>query len=164
MAKVHLMIGIQGSGKSTFSNYLSQKENISIVSTDRVRQMNPSWPEANIWPEVYRLVAESIKNNKDVIFDATNITPKVRTRFLENVLAHFENNDNTILPFEYIAYFFDVDPSLCANRVKKRNENPNELFLPPEVVFSYYEKLVKPTYEERFTKIYKVVDKELIEI
>ena len=58
MAKVHLMIGIQGSGKSTFSNQLSKKENIMIVSTDRVRQANPDWPEENIWPEVYRLCAE----------------------------------------------------------------------------------------------------------
>ena len=30
MAKVHLMIGIQGSGKSTFSNKLSNEENFSI--------------------------------------------------------------------------------------------------------------------------------------
>lgn len=164
MAKVHLMIGIQGSGKSTFSKYLSEKENITIVSTDRVRQLNPDWPEANIWPEVYRLCAEYIKNDKDVIFDATNITPKVRARFLENVLIHFEGASKENLPFEFVAYFFDVDPALCANRVKERNENPNELYLPPEVVFSYHEKLVMPTYEENFTKIYRVVDKELLDI
>ena len=48
MAKVHLMIGIQGSGKSTFSNQLSEKENIMIVSTDRVRQANPGWSEDKI--------------------------------------------------------------------------------------------------------------------
>lgn len=164
MAKVHLMIGIQGSGKSTFSKELSEKQNIMIVSTDRVRQLNPTWPEKNIWPEVYRLCAECIKNSEDVIFDATNITPKVRERFLTNMLVHFEDYSLDNLPFEFVGYFFDVDPTLCAERVKRRNEMPNELYLPPEVVFSYHQSLVKPTYEEHFSKIYHVIDKELIEI
>jgi predicted kinase len=163
MAKVHLMIGIQGSGKSTFSNYLSSTNNIMIVSTDRVRQQNPSWPEENIWPEVYRLCAENIKNNQDVIFDATNITPKVRERFLNNVLSHFDNVTKENLPFEYIGYFFNVDPKVCMERVQLRNGMPNELYLPPEVVFSYHERLVEPSYEEKFSKIYYVIDNKLVE-
>ena len=98
MAKVHLMIGIQGSGKSTFSNKLSNEKNIQIVSTDKVRSAHPDWKEELIWPEVYRVTASLIKNNQDVIFDATNITVKVRTRFLDNVLAYFEefNKDENI--------------------------------------------------------------------
>lgn len=162
MAKVHLMIGIQGSGKSTFANKLSNDNNIMIVSTDRVRQLNPTWPEENIWPEVYRLTAELIKKGKDVIFDATNITPKVRERFLNNVLTHFDDYSKENLPFEYIGYFFDVDPKICFDRVSKRNSDPNELYLPPEVVFSYYERLVEPTYNEYFTLIYIVKNNTLI--
>lgn len=170
MPKVHLMIGIQGSGKSTFSRILSSKNNIKIVSTDVVRQANPDWPEDKIWPEVYRLTSELIKNGQDVIFDATNITPKVRERFINNVLNYFDNYDiiNSItnctkdLPFELIGYFFNTDVNLCKLRVEKRNENPNELFLPPEVVYSYYERMVPPTYLEPFTLIYYVENNELI--
>lgn len=158
MAKVHLMIGIQGSGKSTFSKQLSQENNILIVSTDVVRKNNPNWPEENIWPEVYRLTAETLKSGHDVIFDATNITPKVRNRFIENVLKHFENSSIDSLPFEFVGYFFDTDPNVCFERVKRRNEIEGELYLPPEVVYSYHERLVKPTYDEPFTLIYYVHD------
>lgn len=161
MPKVHLMIGIQGSGKSTFSKALSEEKNIKIVSTDVVRQMNPNWPEENIWPEVYRLTAELIKKGEDVIFDATNITPKVRERFLNNVLIHFKVKEK--LPFDLIGYYFNVDPIICKQRVEKRNLDPNELYLPPEVVFSYSERMVPPTYEEPFTLIYYVENNELIE-
>ena len=163
MAKVHLMIGIQGSGKSTFSSQLSKEYNIQIVSTDKVRQLHPDWKEELIWPEVYRLTAEIIKSGNDVIFDATNITVKVRDRFLTNVLVHFENCNANNLPFEYIAYLFKVDPQLCFERVSKRNNDPNELYLPPEVVFSYHERLVEPTFEEPFTKIYYVIEGKLTE-
>lgn len=162
MPKVHLMIGIQGSGKSTFSRKFSNEKDIKIVSTDIVRQLNPDWPEEKIWPEVYRLTSELIKKGEDVIFDATNITPKVRERFINNVLLHFENSDKNNLPFELIGYYFNVDPVICKERVEKRNLNPNELYLPPEVVFSYSEKMVPPTYEEPFTLIYYIENNELI--
>lgn len=159
MAKVHLMIGIQGSGKSTFAKTLSQDNNITIVSTDVVRLLHPDWPEQNIWPEVYSMTANLLQNNQDVIFDATNITPKVRQRFIDNVLTYFKNYDKekcSKLPFELIGYFFDTDPKLCFERVNNRNHMPNELFLPPEVVFSYHERLVIPTYDEPFTLIYVI--------
>lgn len=164
MAKVHLMIGIQGSGKSTFSNKLSNGKNIQIVSTDKVRSAHPDWKEELIWPEVYRVTASLIKNNQDVIFDATNITVKVRTRFLDNVLAYFEEFNKEKLPFEYVGYLFKVDPTICFERVKERNNNPNELFLPPEVVYSYHSRLEEPTFNEPFTEIYHITNNEIIKI
>ena len=35
---IYMMVGIQGSGKTTLSNELSKKMNIEIVSTDMVRK------------------------------------------------------------------------------------------------------------------------------
>ena len=75
MAVLHLMVGIQGSGKSTFSKSLSKKLNCKIISSDEVRKMNPNLDEKKVFPEVYRLCAGELKNGNDVIFDATNITP-----------------------------------------------------------------------------------------
>ena len=143
---VHMMVGIQGSGKSTFSSILANEINATIVSTDSVRMANPGINEDLVWPYVYKLVAECIKNNEEVIFDATSITPKVRKRFIENVELHN-------VKCEIIAYFFDVDKHICAARVEKRNKEENQINIPIEVIYSYSERLVPPTLDEGFVKI-----------
>lgn len=149
MVRVHMMVGIPGSGKSTYARQLSQEKGYKVVSTDVIRMVHPDWEEPLIWPEVYRLTAEYLKNGTDVIFDATNITPKVRNRFKDEVSKYFNE-------FEVAAYYFDTLPVICAKRVEMRNKMANELYLPVEVVFSYGEKIVKPTLDEGFIEIINV--------
>ena len=123
MSTVHLMIGIPGSGKTTFVKKLKRTvkgKNYQLVSTDVVRKNNPGIDEKEVWPYVYKLVAECIKNNEEEIFDATSITPKVRKRFIDNVELHN-------VKCEIIAYFFDVDKHICAARVEKRNKEEKEI-------------------------------------
>lgn len=146
MNTLHLMVGIQGSGKSTFSKHLSKELNIIIASTDEVRKNNPGIKEELVWPMVYKMCAEQLASNKDVIFDATSITPKVRARIINNIKEHY----NT---FNVGCYYFDVEPTICKQRVEKRNNIEGELFLPIEVIDSYFEKIVKPTLEEGFNFI-----------
>ena len=154
---VHMMVGIQGSGKSTFSSILANEINAKIVSTDSVRMANPGIKEDLVWPYVYKLVAECIKNNEEVIFDATSITPKVRKRFIENVELHN-------VKCEIIAYFFDVDKHICAARVEKRNKEENQINIPIEVIYSYSERLVPPTLDEGFVKIKIIRDGIVCEV
>ena len=143
MNTIHLMVGIQGSGKSTLSKKISQELNIIIASTDEVRKQNVGIKEELVWPLAYEMCANELKNGKDVIFDATSITPKVRARLINNIKEIFSN-------FEVGCYFFQVDPEICKNRVSIRNNIAGELYLPIEVIDSYYEKLVKPTLDEGF--------------
>ena len=143
---VHMLIGIQGSGKTTFANEFAKNNNCLIASTDYVRKNMKEIPESEVFPTVYKLIAEAIKNNQDIIYDATNITPNVRKRFFDEVSKH------NVTP-EVIAYYFDTDVMECFKRVKVRNTIEGELYLPEEVVFSYNEKIVRPTLEEGFKSI-----------
>lgn len=153
---IHMLIGIQGSGKSTFANELNREKGYKIISTDQVRKDNPGIEEALVWPNVYNQAAEALKNNVEAIFDATNITPKARKRFFDNVRN---------LGVEPVvgAYFFDVDVEICHERVIKRNENKDELYLPPEVVYSYAENIIKPTLDEGFVFIKIVKNGKVID-
>ncbi len=150
MNTIHLMVGIQGSGKSTFSKKLSEQLNIIIASTDEVRKQNKGIDEQLVWPLAYKMCADELKKGKDVIFDATSITPKVRARLINNIKELYDS-------FEIGCYYFDVKPEICKERVRTRNNIEGELYLPLEVIDSYHERLIKPTLDEGLTFI-KVID------
>ena len=146
MAVLHMMMGIQGSGKSTYSNKLSKQLNCKIMSTDEVRKANPNLEEKYVFPEVFRLCSIELQNNRDVIFDATNITPNVRNRNLNAI--------RTLYPdFEVYLYFINTDVETCKKRVAIRNTLPGEIFIPLEVIESYSKNIIPPTEEEKFDKV-----------
>ena len=147
MATIHVLVGIPGSGKSTYAKSLEKQKGYIIVSSDTVRNLHPDWEESLIFPEVYRLCSEYLKNGQDIIYDATNITPKVRKRT-------FDSLDQFGVTYEKIAYYFDTPVEVCLKRVEKRNQDPNELFLPLEVIESYGNNIIVPTNEEGFSEIY----------
>ena len=88
MVTIYMLIGIQGSGKSTYARVKSKELSIPIVSSDNVRDENPDSPEENTFPLVYEKCAEYIKSGTDFIYDATSITKKVRKRFFDNMALH----------------------------------------------------------------------------
>ena len=153
---VHMLIGLQGSSKTTFATKLSQEKNCLVASTDYVRKNMKEIPESEVFYTVYKLIADAVKNNQDIIYDATSITPKVRKRFFDEVRKF------NVEPM-VTAYYFDTDVMECYNRVKKRNTIEGELYLPEEVVFSYNEKIVKPTLDEGFVKINIVKDGSIVD-
>lgn len=146
MKKVHMMIGIQGSGKTTYAKKLSQENNYEIVSTDLIRKNNPAIDEKDVWPLAYQTIGKILEAKDDVIFDATNITTKVRDRFKENVKKYFKED------FEIIGYYFPTSFEECIKRVDKRNKQEGELNIPLDIIESYDKNIFPPTYEEKFFK------------
>ena len=153
---IHMLIGIQGSGKSTFAKKLQKEINCKIISTDYIRANVKGIEEKDVWPMVYKMVYECVINNEDAIYDATNITPKVRKRFVDEV------SKLGAIPI-IGAYYFKENVDLCHERVIKRNTIEGELYLPPEVVFSYHEKIVEPSFEEGFYFIKTITNGEIVE-
>ncbi|MDD3191223.1 MAG: ATP-binding protein [Bacilli bacterium] len=146
MAIVHMMIGIPGSGKTTIAKILAKQYNIPIISTDEMRTQNPSWSEAKLWPEVYRLSAEWLIKDQDIIFDATNIDITMRNRFVEEV-------HKAGAKFQKKAYIILTSVEEAVRRVAKRNLNKEERYLPVEVVRMYGKKLQYPAISEGFLEI-----------
>lgn len=156
MATLHMLVGIPGSGKSTYCrNYLSKKyPNAIVIASDIVRDNNPHLKEEDIWPEIYRLCGTALKRGEDIIYDATNITPNVRNRFFNKLAEH------DAVDYRKIAYYFTTDTKICEKRVSIRNTLPNERFLPVDVVAGYGQKIIMPTLEEGFEEIIVVNNDE----
>ena len=149
MAKLIMLIGIPGSGKTTYSKELSEKYDAKVISSDRVRQTIIGIKENDVFPTVYKLCVEELKADRNVILDATHITPKVRKR-------SFDALDEYGVPYEKVAYYFTTPVEVCVERVEKRNQDPNELFLPLEVIYSYGKNIVEPSESEGFVEIYTI--------
>ena len=153
MSTVHVMVGIPGSGKSTYCNNVLQKEQeCLIVTSDGIRQEHPEWDEPTVWAEVYRRIANELTNNRDVIFDATSCTPRVRSRLFERV--------NELIPnvsYKTGAYFFPTPVEICYARIEKRNQVPGEHFFPVEALQRYADTILEPTLEEGYDFIKTII-------
>ena len=149
MAIVHMLVGIPGSGKSTYCNNVLTKKypKAVFIASDIVRNNNPTMKEEEIWPEIYRLCHKALSEGLDIIYDATNITPNVRNRFFSKLAERGE------LSYDKVAYYFITDPKKCVERVAIRNTLPNERFLPLDVIEGYGERIIAPTLEEGFKEI-----------
>ena len=143
MVRIHMLVGIPASGKTTYARKLSKELNIPIVSSDEMRNKHTDTKESDIWPLIFETCINNVLNNQDFIYDATNITPKVRNNFKDKIKEY--SND-----FEIGTYYFDVDPKICYDRAVKRNNMPGERFIPPEVILSYGEKIIAPKEDEGF--------------
>ncbi|MEO1432621.1 MAG: AAA family ATPase, partial [Cyanobacteria bacterium J06633_8] len=86
----HFLIGIPGSGKSTFAKLLSQQGNYQIISTDDIRtklygdaSIQGDWKQIKI--EAIQCIYESLRAGKSIIYDATNFKRALRLEFLQKV-------------------------------------------------------------------------------
>ena len=88
--KLYFMVGIPGSGKSTYAKELSKHAGAVIFSSDVIREeIGADGGDVSKHSEVFKIlhnrIYESLLNGNDCIYDATNINRKKREAFLKEL-------------------------------------------------------------------------------
>ena len=84
-----LLVGVAGSGKSTWGKKFAQEQNIKYLSSDETRAQFGTGPEdQTVTGQVYgyleHIVDNLLEQKKSVMIDATNIYRKDRKAFLNS--------------------------------------------------------------------------------
>jgi len=151
--KLYMMVGVPGSGKSTWIKDQIWALGLSVVSTDPwvedyARSQGKTYSEVfeEYMPVAVRLMANHVRvaqaNNNDIIWDQTSTTIESRARKFR------------MLP-EYSAIavvFATPEPEELARRLASR---PGKT-IPPDVIERMIADWQEPTLEEGFDEIWRV--------
>lgn len=141
ITQVVMMIGIQGSGKSTKARELIENQNGIVFSSDEYRKKYNIQDNHEVFERLYNDLVNCIKNDeyKFIVFDATNTTMKSRRKFFEKV-----SKLNIIVT----GYVMNTPLEECL-----KNNNNREDSVPDDVINRYYEFFQIPFYREGFSSI-----------
>lgn len=150
MAKLCLMIGVPGSGKSTFAkNHLL---NITYISRDEIRFSLIS-DEDEYFAKEYEVFAlyvqkirEGLMRGETVVADSTNLNEAARKK-LFNAIGNKQFYEKYKVEKTFI--YMDIPLTVCRVQNLLRT---GRAVVPDRVIDSMYQKLEYPTKEEGFTR------------
>jgi len=139
-----VMIGISGSGKSTYANGLKTSLNAQLVETDAIRleltgNSEDQSQNAKVFEIARKRVNDYLSQGKNTIIDATSLTIRDRKDWIDIARA---NNA------EVRAYFIDTPVSICKSQNNKRARK-----VPEWVIDKQANKLFAPTKVEGFDSV-----------
>lgn len=139
-----VMIGISGSGKSTFANGLKTSISADLVETDAIRaELTGNAEDQTQNPRVFgiakRRISDLLSQGKNAIIDATSLSIRDRKDWIDIAKQNSA---------EVKAYFIDtpVDVAKIQNRKRERK-------VPESVIDRQASKLQPPTKSEGFDSI-----------
>lgn len=154
MAKLIILVGIPGSGKSTYAkrllnDKLSAKAKAGkavILSSDEIREElygdEGIQGYANfVFDLMYQRLQEHAAQRHTIIFDATNIT-RVNRANIFTAMKKFRKN------YEISAIYFDASEEFCQERNKMRMR-----YVPAKVISYMAKAIEKPSVDEGFDAI-----------
>ena len=139
---LYTMIGLPGSGKSTFA---SNHPECVVVSTDAIRgELFGDEGEQKdgklVFDVAYARLAQAVEAGQDAIFDATNLQRKYRKKIFQ------------MFPKAYhVAVFVNTPVDVCKERNAKRDR-----VVPEMVIDRMASSLNAPTIAEGFKEIIEI--------
>ncbi|MBD2302804.1 WYL domain-containing protein [Nostoc sp. FACHB-190] len=154
----HFLIGIPGSGKSTFAAELAKLGNYRIVSTDAIRQK--LYGDATIqgeWLEVETEVISEIVNEiafgNDVIYDATNAKRVWRMDLLSKLKSSIAALPQHSDQVQWIGWYLQTPIATCKAWNQKRERQVPDMII--ENMHKYLQ-LFPPVAAEGFVAIKEI--------
>lgn len=143
---LYILIGVPGSGKSTYAEELFQKSErgIALVSSDQIRkslygnescQDNPK----KVFSIAHQAIKDMLASGRDVIFDATNIYAKDRMDLIRKVCFEVKKE------IRFVAIYFDTPIETCIARQELRERK-----VPTKVIEKMNRQMEKPIFYEGF--------------
>lgn len=148
MAIFTMLIGLSGSGKSTYAKeYIKTRSGTVVISSDDIRQ--ELWGDANdqqnpsqVFDEMFIRTVAAMKKGMNVIYDATNLVAKTRKATLTR-LRQTLNQD-------FIAV---ADVIVCSLSECKRRQGERDRKVPDEVIDRMVRQFQTPWYNEGWDTI-----------
>lgn len=156
---LNIMVGVPGSGKSTFVKEMMNPETDVWVSRDAIRfaLLNDKdeyfAKETLVRNQFFALIEESLRAGKNVWADATHLNIPSRAKVLRRI-----NTTGVTVN----AVFVDIPVEYCLVRNEERS---GRAYVPPKQIHRMAHQIDAPSISEGFDNIY-IVDEEgsIIEI
>ena len=150
MPKCYQLIGVPGSGKTTWVNEQAWSINCAVVSTDKwveiyAKEVGRTYSEVfnDFMPTAVDLMAKEVvaarEMNRDIIWDQTSTTVKSRARKF-----------NMLPNYEHIAVVFETPSRI---ELKRRLDSRPGKEIPEAVVEGMLASFEMPTEDEGFKEI-----------
>lgn len=160
-----LMVGVSGSGKTTWVN--SHKEYIACSTDSIIEQlaesMGISYTEAfdyiqnkkkfdYITTKFFEKIHECILNDKDFVIDRTHLKRNVRFSLISELKTFAMENGKHL---ELSAVSFELSKNTIFERLKNREKKTGK-FIPKEVILEQINSFDIPTIDEGFDTIQRI--------
>ena len=150
MAELYFLVGLPGSGKSTYAAILERDKNCIVHSSDKIREefgdVNDQTKNVKVFETLHKRVKNDLQNDKDTVYDSTNLKRKRRVEFLKE-LKNIPCKKICVLvatPWEYC---------LAQNFARERQ-------VPEDVMCNMYKGFQMPSLYEGFDEVVLYYAKE----